>query len=167
MKNVETKTSDIKIRLAEESDVKLIYNFIKELAEYEKLSNEFVATEEILLDSLFVKHQAEAVIGEYKGKPVGFALFFNNFSTFLGKSNLYLEDIYIQPQFRGVGLGKAIFSYLAQLCVDRGYGRMDWCCLDWNESSIHFYKKMGAKPMSDWTIYRMEGQELSDLANRC
>ncbi len=166
MKLYKTQVSDFRIRFAEENDVSIILDFIKELADYEKLSSEVVATEEILFDSLFTKHQAEVIIGEYKGSPVGFALFFHNFSTFLGKANLYLEDLFIQQQFRGLGLGKAMFSCLAKICVERNCGRLDWWCLDWNESSIMFYKKLGARPMTDWTVYRVDGQALIDLSNQ-
>jgi GNAT superfamily N-acetyltransferase len=157
---------DFRIRFAQKEDVGLILTFIKELAEYEKLSNEVVANEEILLDSLFVKHQADVIIGEFKGKPVGFALFFHNFSTFLGKANLYLEDLYIKEEFRGLGLGKIMFACLAKIAIERNCGRLDWWCLDWNEPSIKFYKKMGAKPMDEWTVYRVDGQALVKLANK-
>lgn len=166
MKYYETGISDFRIRFAKEADVSLILDFIKELADYENLLSEVVANEEILFDSLFVKHQAEVIIGEYQGKPVGFALFFHNFSTFLGKANLYLEDLYIRKQFRGLGFGKVIFSCLARICIERNCGRLDWWCLDWNEPSIKFYKRMGAKPMSDWTVYRVEGQALVDLSGK-
>jgi GNAT superfamily N-acetyltransferase len=130
------------------------------------LPDEVVATEEILYASLFLKHQAEVILGEYKGIPVGFALFFHNFSTFLGKANLYLEDLYIKEEYRGLGLGKAMFSCLARIAVERNCGRLDWWCLDWNESSIRFYKKMGAKPMSDWTVYRVDKEALVQLADQ-
>lgn len=159
-----TQIPEFKIRLAQSEDVDLILNFIRQLAEYEKLLNEVVATSEILYDSLFVKKQAEVIIGEYRGEAVGFALFFHNFSTFLGKANLYLEDLYIKEAFRGCGLGKAMFTCLAQIAVERNCERLDWWCLDWNEPSIKFYIKMGAKPISDWTVYRVEGQALTELA---
>jgi GNAT superfamily N-acetyltransferase len=159
-----TQIADLKIRFAQKEDVSLVLSFIKELAEYEKLSNEVVANEEILFDSLFVKKQAEVIIAEFKGEPVGFALFFHNFSTFLGKANLYLEDLYVKEKFRGLGLGKAMFSCLAKIAIERNCGRLDWWCLDWNEPSIRFYIKMGAKPMNQWTVYRVEGQELIDLS---
>ncbi len=164
IKKYETKISGFKIRSAAPEDTGLILKFIKELADYEKLLNEVVATEEILYDSLFVKHQAEVIIGEYKGEPVGFALFFHNFSTFLGKANLYLEDLYVKPQMRGLGLGKALLACLAHIAVERNCGRLDWWCLDWNEKSIKFYKQMGAKAMDEWTVYRVEGNALVDLA---
>jgi len=166
MKNiVDTKVSNFKIRFAEENDTKLILDFIKELADYEKLLNEVVATEEILYDSLFVQKKAEVIIGEYDGKAMGFALFFHNFSTFLGKSGIYLEDLYIKPEMRGKGLGKIMLSFLGKLAVDRNCGRLEWWCIDWNDPSIKFYKEMGAKPMDEWTVYRVDNSALKDLAN--
>jgi GNAT superfamily N-acetyltransferase len=162
---IDTKVSNFKIRFAEANDTKLILDFIKELADYEKLLNEVVATEEILYDSLFIQKKAEVIIGEYDGKPIGFALFFHNFSTFLGKAGIYLEDLYIIPEMRGKGLGKIILSFLGKLAVERNCGRLEWWCIDWNESSIKFYKEMGAKPMDEWTVYRVDDSVLKDLAN--
>ena len=162
---IETKVSNFKIRFAEKEDTKLILDFIKELANYEKLLNEVVATEEILFDSLFVQKKAEVIIGEYDGKPVGFALFFHNFSTFLGKPGIYLEDLYIKPEMRGKGLGKIFLSYLGKLALERNCGRLEWWCIDWNEPSIEFYKGMGAKAMDEWTVYRVDNVALSNLAN--
>ena len=118
----------------------LILEFIKELADYEKMLNEVVATEEILMESLFERKMAEVIIGEYKNKPVAFALFFHNFSTFLGRPGIYLEDLYVKPEKRGKGIGNIILSFLANLCVERRCGRLEWWCLDWNQSSIEFYK---------------------------
>jgi len=164
-KIIDTKVSNFKIRFAEEKDTKLILEFIKELADYEKLLNEVVATEEVLYNSLFVQKGAEVIIGEYEGKPVGFALFFHNFSTFLGKSGIYLEDLYVKQEMRGKGLGKIILSFLGKLAVERNCGRLEWWCIDWNESSIKFYKEMGAKPMDEWTVYRVDDSSLKDLAN--
>lgn len=164
MNYLTTKIPDLKIRFATEEDTGLILKFIKELADYEKLLNEVVATEKILHESLFVKKQAEVIIGEYKGEPVGFALFFNNFSTFLGKANLYLEDLYVQPHVRGLGIGKAMLSSLGQIAIERGCGRLDWWCLDWNEPSIKFYKNMGAIAMDEWTVYRVEKNALKNLS---
>jgi GNAT superfamily N-acetyltransferase len=161
-----TSIEAFKIRFAVEEDTPLILKFIKELAAYEKLLDEVVATEDILRDSLFVRRKAEVIIGEYNGKPAGFALFFHNFSTFLGKPGIYLEDLYILPEFRGKGLGKSMLSCLAQLALERDCGRLEWWCLDWNESSIGFYKKIGAEAMEDWTVYRVCGQELADLAQK-
>ncbi|AWK53088.1 GNAT family N-acetyltransferase [Clostridium beijerinckii] len=162
---METKVSNFKIRFAEKEDTKLILDFIKELADYEKLLNEVVATEEILFDSLFVQKKAEVIIGEYDGKPAGFALFFHNFSTFLGKPGIYLEDLYIKPEMRGKGLGKVFLSYLGKLALERNCGRLEWWCIDWNEPSIEFYKGMGAKAMDEWTVYRVDNVALSNLAN--
>lgn len=161
---LKTKIPNFEIRFATEKDTKLILMFIKELAVYENLLSEVIATEEVLYNSLFIKKQAEVIIGEYNGEPVGFALFFHNFSTFLGKANLYLEDLYVQPQMRGLGLGKSLFSALARIATERDCGRLDWWCLDWNESSIKFYMKMGAIPMNDWTVYRVENQALEKLS---
>ncbi|HSV42358.1 MAG TPA: GNAT family N-acetyltransferase [Methanomassiliicoccales archaeon] len=159
-----TKITGFVIRLADESDTALILSFIKRLAEFEGLLDEVTATEEILLDSLFIKHQADVIIGEYQGEPVAFALFFHNFSTFLGKSNLYLEDLFVDESFRDRGLGRSMVACLAKIALERGCGRLDWWCLDWNESSIVFYKRMGARPMSDWTVYRVDGEALINLA---
>lgn len=162
---INTKIENFKIRFAEEKDTKIILDFIKELADYEKLLNEVVATEEILYDSLFVRKKAEVVIGEYDGNPVGFALFFHNFSTFLGKPGIYLEDLYIKPEMRGKGLGKIMLSFLGNLAIERNCGRLEWWCIDWNEPSIKFYKEMGAKPMDEWTVYRVDGEALNELSN--
>ncbi len=160
-----TKIPGFTIRLAEQEDAGLVLEFIRKLAAYEKLSDEVVATEAVLFDSLFVKHQAEVIIGEYRGEPVAFALFFHNFSTFLGKANIYLEDLFVDEEHRGRGLGKAMFACLAKIAVERGCGRLDWWCLDWNELSIAFYKRLGARPMSNWTVYRVDGPSLDRLAN--
>jgi GNAT superfamily N-acetyltransferase len=160
----QTKIPDFVVRLADKEDLDLILGFIRKLAEYEGLLEEVTATVDILSDSIFGKHQADVMIGELQGKPVAFALFFENFSTFLGKANLYLEDLFVDEDHRGKGLGRAMFACLARVAVDRGCGRLDWWCLDWNESSIAFYRRMGAKPMSDWTVYRLDGRALSDLA---
>jgi len=153
------------IRFALPKDVPIVLDFITRLAEYEKLSHEVTATEEVLMDSLFIKHQAEVIIGELDGRPVAFALFFHNFSTFLGKANLYLEDLFVDESCRGLGLGKMMFSCLARIAVDRECERLDWWCLDWNRSSIAFYESMGAQPMSDWTVYRVDGHRLRKLAD--
>ncbi|MGJ0846096.1 N-acetyltransferase family protein [Tissierella praeacuta] len=162
---IPTKNEYFKIRFAEEKDVKLILDFIKELADYEKLLHEVVATEEILMDSLFVRKSAEVIIGEHDGKLVGFALFFHNFSTFLGRPGIYLEDLYVRPEMRGKGYGKILLSFLAKLAIERNCGRFEWWCIDWNEPSINFYKSIGAVPMDEWTVYRVHNQALIDLAN--
>ncbi len=152
------------IRQAEEKDAGLILSFIKWLAVYEKMLGEVHATEEGLRESLFVRKQAEVMIGEYRGEPAAFALYFHNFSTFVGRANLYLEDIFVKEEYRGKGFGKAMFRQLAQIAVERGCLRLDWWCLDWNEPSIRFYKSMGAKAMDQWTVYRLEGEALRTLA---
>ena len=156
---------NVSIRFAVEEDTPLILSFIQELAEYENMLDEVVATQETLHKSLFQRNKAEVVIAEYNGEPVGFALFFHNFSTFLGKSGIYLEDLFVRPQARGLGIGKELLSYLAKLAVERDCGRLEWWCLDWNKPSIAFYKQMGAKPMEDWTVFRVDGQNLADLAD--
>ncbi|MGI1659951.1 MAG: GNAT family N-acetyltransferase [Desulfitobacterium sp.] len=161
---IETNLPDLKLRLAEEYDVPLILKFIKKLAEYEELLHEVVATEEILKESLFERKMAEVIIGEYQEKPVAFALFFHNFSTFLGRPGIYLEDLYVQPEVRGKGIGRIILSFLAKLALERKCGRLEWWCLDWNKSSIGFYKRIGAVPMDDWTVYRVYDTALDQLA---
>ena len=159
--------AETRIRGATEEDVPLILSFIRELAEYEKLSREVVATHETLRESLFGERRyAEVLIAEQDGTPAGFALFFHNFSTFLGKPGIYLEDLYVKPAFRGSGIGKKLLVYLASLAKRRGCGRLEWWVLDWNEPSIGFYKKLGAVPMDDWTVYRVSGSALEDLASR-
>jgi GNAT superfamily N-acetyltransferase len=152
------------IRPAVESDVKLILQFIKGLGDYEKLSHEVVATEEKLRKTLFQQKMAEVIIGEFKGEPVGFALFFHNYSTFLGQAGIYLEDLYIIPEIRGKGFGKTMLKHLAKLAVERDCGRLEWACLDWNEPSICFYKGLGAKALDDWTVYRVTGETLKEMA---
>lgn len=156
--------NELKFRYAVESDTRLILNFIKELASYENLLDEVVATEEILNEWLFVKKKAEVLIGEYDNKAIGFALFFHNFSTFLGRAGIYLEDLYVKPEFRGKGHGKAFLKKLASIAIERGCGRLEWWCLDWNKPSIDFYISMGAEPMKDWTVYRIAGDTLNNLA---
>ncbi|MDP3398399.1 MAG: GNAT family N-acetyltransferase [Bacteroidales bacterium] len=152
------------IRGANSSDINLIFDFICDLADYEKLRHDVTATPEILHESIFVKKQAEVLIAELDGLPVGFALYFHNFSTFKGKACLYLEDIFIKPQYRGKGFGKAIFNRLAQIAVERGCDRFDWAVLDWNEPSINFYKSLGAFPMDEWTVFRLTGDALKSVA---
>jgi GNAT superfamily N-acetyltransferase len=152
------------IRKAEERDCGLILHFIKELAAYEKMSDEVVATEELLKEWLFEKHAAEVLFACENGKEVGFALFFHNFSTFVGRAGLYLEDLYVLPEYRGKGCGKAILKRLAAIAVERGCGRMEWVCLDWNKPSMDFYRSLGARPMDEWTIWRVAGETLQSLA---
>ena len=150
---------------ATEADTGLILQFIRALAEYEKMLDLVVADEELLTDQLFHKKNAEVVFAMEDGKEVGFSLYFHNFSTFLGRSGLYLEDLFVYPEYRGKGYGKAILKRLAAIAVERGCGRLEWACLDWNQPSIDFYRSLGAEPMSDWTVYRLTGQTLDRMAN--
>lgn len=152
-------------RSATEQDTGLVLQFIRALAEYEKMLDLVVADEALLEDQLFRKKNAEVIFAMEDGKEVGFALFFHNFSTFLGRSGLYLEDLYVFPEYRGKGYGKALLRKLASLAVDRGCGRMEWWCLDWNQPSIDFYRSLGAEPMNEWTVYRLTGETLERLAN--
>ncbi|MBR3130661.1 MAG: GNAT family N-acetyltransferase [Clostridia bacterium] len=151
-------------RKAEETDCGLILRFIRALASYEKMLDEVVATEDLLRDWLFRKHSAEVLFACEDGKEVGFALFFHNFSTFVGRAGLYLEDLYVLPEYRGNGYGKALLKQLASIAVERGCGRMEWVCLDWNRPSIDFYRSLGAQSMDEWTIYRLAGESLTNLA---
>lgn len=153
-------------RYAKESDCKLILQFIKDLASYEKMLDEVIATEELLHEWIFEKKKAEVIFACENEKEIGFALFFHNFSTFLGKAGIYLEDLYVIPEYRGKRYGKAILKKLAQIAVDRGCGRLEWWCLDWNQPSIDFYLSLNAKPMKDWTVYRLAGKALEDLAKK-
>jgi len=152
-------------RNADESDTKLILKFIKDLAAYEKMSDEVFATEELLYEWLFVKQKAEVIFAVKDDIEIGFALFFYNISTFLGKAGIYIEDLFVLPEYRGKGYGKQILKYLSRLAAERGCGRLEWSCLDWNKPSIDFYLSLGAKPMSDWTVYRLSGETLQNLAD--
>lgn len=158
--------SGINFRYAGRDDVPLILRFVKELAEYEKLQDEVVADEKTLEEWLFDRQKAEVIFALEDGKEVGYALFFHNFSTFLGRAGIYLEDLYIQPEYRGKGHGKGLLKKLASIAVERGCGRLEWSCLDWNRPSIDFYLSLGAQPMSDWTVYRLAGNTLTELAER-
>ena len=158
------KLNAFSIRQAVPADVTLILQFIKKLGAYEKLSHEVVATEEKLRKTLFEQKMAEVIIGEYQGEPVGFALFFHNYSTFLGQAGIYLEDLFIDPGMRGKGFGKKMLAHLAKLAVERDCGRLEWSCLDWNEPSICFYKGLGAKALEEWTIFRVTGDTLQEMA---
>ncbi|MBE6686846.1 MAG: GNAT family N-acetyltransferase [Ruminococcaceae bacterium] len=151
-------------RYAQKSDCALILHFIKELAAYEKMLNEVVATEELLQKWIFDNKKAEVIFACVEGKEVGFALFFHNFSTFLGRSGIYLEDLYVIPEHRNKGYGKALLKKLAQIALERGCGRLEWWCLDWNQPSIDFYLSLGAEPMKDWTVYRIAGDTLKELS---
>jgi len=157
---------DFSVRTATESDLPLVFQFIRDLADYEGLLDQVTATEEILRQSLFVERQAEVAIGSVEGKDVCFALYFHNFSTFTGSRGLYLEDFYVRPEWRSKGIGRKMFSYLARLATERGCLRFEWWCLDSHKKTIEFYTKMGARPMSDWTVYRLDGEGLKDLSRQ-
>lgn len=151
-------------RFASEKDTSLILFFIRELADYEGMLDEVVATEDLLREWIFEKKKAEVIFAVEDGKEIGFALFFHNFSTFLGRAGIYLEDLYVRPESRGKGYGKAILKELARIAVERGCGRLEWWCLDRNTPSVGFYLSLGAEPMSDWTVFRIAGDTLTDLA---
>lgn len=153
-------------RFATEADVGLILQFIRELADYEQMLSEVVATEELLREWIFEKQKAEVIFALEEGLEVGFALFFHNFSTFLGRAGIYLEDLYVKPEYRGHGYGKGLLKQLAKIAVERGCGRLEWWCLDWNKPSIDFYLSLGAEPMEDWTVYRIAGKTLTELATQ-
>jgi len=155
----------LRIDSATERDLSLILTFIKKLAEYEKLSHLVVATEELLRDALFGSRPvAEVIIANWNGEPVGFALFFHNFSTFLGRRGIYLEDLFVDPPHRGKGIGKALLIHLAKIAKERNCGRFEWAVLDWNKPAIDFYKSLGAAPLDDWTPFRLMGDALDRLA---
>lgn len=156
--------AELNFRYAERNDVSLILKFIRELAAYEKMLDKVVADEATLEEWIFDKNKAEVIFACLDGKEIGFALFFHNFSTFLGRAGLYLEDLYVSPEYRGKGYGKAILKKLASIAVERKCGRLEWWCLNWNKPSIDFYLSLGAEPMSDWTVYRIAGETLKDLA---
>ena len=151
-------------RNAQRNDVGLILQFIRELADYEKMLSEVVADEATLEEWIFDKQKAEVIFALEGEKEVGFALYFHNFSTFLGRAGIYLEDVYVKPEYRGKGYGKAILKKLASIAVERGCGRLEWWCLDWNGPSIDCYRSLGAEPMDDWTVYRIAGETLTNLA---
>ena len=151
---------------ATRADVSTILGFIRRLAAYEHLENEVVATEELLEHWLFDREKAEVLIAREDDIPVGFALYFHNFSTFLGRAGIYLEDLFVLPEYRGRGHGKALIQELARIAVERRCGRLEWSCLDWNRPSIDFYLSLGAAPMNEWTVYRFEGESLFALADR-
>ena len=153
------------IRFATREDVPTILGFIHELARYEKLENEVVATEELLAEWLFDKKKAEVLLVCDETRPVGYALFFHNFSTFLGRAGIYLEDLYVLRDERGKGYGKALLRHLAQITVERGCGRLEWSCLDWNKPSLDFYASIGAKKMTGWTVHRLTGDDLTNFAS--
>jgi GNAT superfamily N-acetyltransferase len=157
--------SEFEIRPAVVDDVPLILSFIKKLADYERLAHEVVATEESLRKTLFDSRKtAEVAIGYFQNKPIGLVLFFHNYSTFLGRPGLYIEDLFVDESYRGRGFGAALLRYVARLAVERNCGRLEWSVLDWNKPAVDFYTKLGAVPMSDWTVFRVTGQSLMNLA---
>lgn len=156
--------SNLNFRYAKESDTEKILYFIKELAAYEKMLDEVVATEDLLKEWIFEKKKAEVIFAMEGETEVGFALFFHNFSTFLGRAGIYLEDLFVLPEHRGKGYGKGLLKQLAKIAVERGCGRLEWWCLDWNKPSIDFYLSLGAEPMEDWTVYRIAGDTLLNMA---
>ena len=157
-------SGQIAFRQARPEDTGLILRFIRGLAEYEGMTDQVVATEELLRRQLFERKNAEVLFVLEGEREVGFALFFHNFSTFLGRSGIYLEDLFVRPEYRGRGCGKALLCRLAAIAKEEGCGRLEWWCLDWNKPSIDFYKSMGAEPMEDWTVYRVTGETLDKLA---
>ena len=158
--------SNTQFRFATEQDTALIIEFIRGLAEYEKMTDEMIADEELLREWIFKRKKAEVIFALEDGKEVGFALFFHNFSTFLGRAGIYLEDLFVLPEYRGRGHGKALICELARITVERGCGRLEWCCLDWNKPSIDFYLSLGARQMNEWTTYRLTGDSLNALVNK-
>ena len=156
--------SEFTIRKAKLEDVPLILRFTKELAEYENLLDQVTATEEMLREWIFKKGKAQAVIGEENGMPVGYALYFYNLSTFLGRAGIYIEDLYVRPAHRKKGYGKALFRHIARLARDEGYGRLEWACLDWNQPSIDFYQALGAQKKDEWKLFRLDEAGIKKLA---
>ena len=155
------------LRSATRDDVPVIAELIRGLARFEKLEQEVVMTEELLASALFGdRPYAEVVLADDDGRPVGFALFFHNFSTFLGRPGIYLEDLFVLPEQRGQGIGRMLLAHLARLAVERGCGRLEWAVLDWNRDAIKFYERLGARPNSDWTVYRLAGEALTGLARQ-
>ena len=156
--------NQVSIRYAQESDIPQILQFIRELASYENMLDEVVATEDLLQEWIFEKKKAEVILAVKDNKSVGFALFFHNFSTFLGRAGIYLEDLFVEPEHRSKGIGKALLQRLAQITMERGCGRLEWACLDWNKPSIDFYLSLDATPMDQWTVYRLTGDTLRRMA---
>jgi GNAT superfamily N-acetyltransferase len=164
---IATKLAGLFLRFAGEADAESILDLIRGLAEFEKLSHEVVADADTLRRFLFGgQRAAEVLIAEYEGHPAGFALFFHNFSTFLGRPGIYIEDLFVRPEFRGKGIGREVLAFLARLAVERGCGRLEWAVLDWNTRAIAFYERLGARPMDDWTVFRLAGSELERLSRR-
>ncbi len=160
-----TADPELRLRFAVETDTGLILTFIKELADYERLSGEMVTDEDSLRHSLFKgRNVAEVLIAEYQGEPAGFALFFHNYSTFLGKAGLYLEDLFVREKCRGCGIGREMLACLARIAENRGCGRLEWAVLDWNEPAIRFYESLGGRSLDEWTVFRLSGDSLAKLA---
>lgn len=155
----------LKFRFATENDTSKILFFIKELAAYENMQDDVVATEELLNEWVIEKKKAEVLFAVLNGEEIGFALFFHNFSTFLGRAGIYLEDLFVLKEYRGNGFGKALIKELSKITLERGCGRLEWACLDWNKPSIDFYLSLGAVPMDEWTVYRLVGESLKKLAD--
>ena len=155
---------NISYRFAQKNDVPVILQFIKELAEYENMLDDVVADEALLKEWIFEKKKAEVIFALINDEPAGFALFFHNFSTFLGRAGIYLEDLYVKPEYRGKGLGKGLLKQLAKIAVQRDCGRLEWSCLDWNKPGIDFYLSLEAEPMNEWTVYRLTGETLRNMA---
>jgi len=158
------KVAEMDFRFANEEDCGLILSFIRQLAAYEKMSDQVVATEDLLREWIFEKKKAEVLFACEGDKEVGFALFFHNFSTFLGRAGIYLEDLFVLPAYRGKGYGKALLKKLAQITIERGCGRLEWACLDWNQPSIDFYRSFDTVSMDEWTTYRLTGATLLEMA---
>jgi GNAT superfamily N-acetyltransferase len=154
----------INIRFAEEKDIELIVSFIRKLAEHVNLLHEVIATEEVINKAIFKERIIKVILAEYNNEPVGFALFYYNFSTFLGKKGIYIEDLFVRKEVRGKGIGKKLLSYLAQIALKENCGRLEWSVLNWNEPSINFYKSLGAVPMNEWTVYRLYDDKIKNLA---
>ena len=162
----ETSVKDFIIRPATEEDISFVLDMIHELAVYEHMEDQAIATAEGIREAVFVKQNTGILIGEYCGEKVGYALYFTSFSTFLGRNGIYLEDLYIRQDMRHKGFGKAMLARLAALTVEQGYGRLEWSCLDWNQPSIDFYLSLKAEPLSEWTMYRLTGESLTEMAKR-
>lgn len=164
---IKTKIPGFTIHHADENDISIILELIKSLAAFEKLSNEVVATEDQLKRTIFGKDRhTDVIIGRFNDKPVAFALYFHNYSTFLARPGIYLEDLFVIPEFRNKGFGRTMLAYIAKIAKERSCGRFEWAVLDWNDNAIRFYKKLGAQPLSEWTIFRMAGESISDLAGQ-
>lgn len=162
----ETNILDFTLEDASINDAEKILELIYEIADYEKLTDQVIATKESLIESIFVKKRAFVILAKFKDEVIGYMLYFYNFSTFTGGSNLYLEDLYLKPQYRHNGYGKMMFKILAQIAIKEKANRIDWVCLDWNKPSLKFYQSIGAKPLNNWVVHRLEGNDIINLANR-